>query len=118
MIETLTADSFRPFVDGPAKLEVLADRVVRPGPAAAEPIAPGSILEMVVAEVRTTGKEAFRSGFAPERLPFSVLLRGPSQPVLPQRIHRLLLPEQPALELFLVPVGRDAHGVLYEACFT
>jgi hypothetical protein len=118
MIETLTAESFRPLVGRAGELEVLRDPVVRPGPPVPEAVPTGSRLPVTLTGVRTTGAEAFRSGHAPPRLPFSVILQGPAQPVLAQRIYRLHLPELGALDLFLVPVGLDPGGVLYEVCFT
>jgi hypothetical protein len=38
--------------------------------------------------------------------------------LLPQRIYRLEHDELGALDLFLVPIGRDDSGVRYEAVFT
>jgi hypothetical protein len=52
------------------------------------------------------------------RLSFSVVFRGPSEPVLEQRIRRVEHDSIGVLELFLVPIGRDGGGVLYEAVFT
>ncbi len=49
---------------------------------------------------------------------FSLHFRGPATPVLPQRIYRLDHPELGALEIFLVPIRRDAAGITYEAVFT
>jgi hypothetical protein len=49
--------------------------------------------------------------------PFSVAFLGPTDPVLPQRIYRIEHPALGTLELFLVPIGRDAAGVGYEAVF-
>lgn len=56
----------------------------------------------------------------PRRAPFSLIFRGPFQPVLPQRIY----PVEPLgpsglerLEIFLVPVGPDETGMRYEAIF-
>lgn len=49
--------------------------------------------------------------------PFSVVFLGPGEPVLPQRIHRLEHEALGALELFIVPIGRDAAGVRYQAVF-
>jgi len=46
--------------------------------------------------------------------PFSLVFRGPSEPLLPQRIHRLEHPTLGALDLFLVPIGPGR----YEAIFT
>ena len=51
------------------------------------------------------------------REPFSLLFLGPPQPVFPQGIYRLEHAGAGPLELFLVPVGKDAGGVHYEAVF-
>ena len=51
------------------------------------------------------------------RAPFSVLFRGPLDPILPQQIYRLEHPKLGALEVFLVPVGRGEDGVRYELVF-
>ena len=61
--------------------------------------------------------EATRHGPAPTRQQFSLVFRGPSEPVLPQRIHPLSHPVLGAFELFLVPIGPDAGGMRYEAVF-
>jgi hypothetical protein len=50
--------------------------------------------------------------------PFSLVFRGPMEPVLQQQIYRLEcegLVE--SLDLFLVPIGPDANGMRYEAVF-
>lgn len=52
------------------------------------------------------------------RRPFSVIFRGPPQPILPQQIYQLTHDTMGTLELFLVPVGQDKHGIQYEALFT
>jgi hypothetical protein len=49
---------------------------------------------------------------------FSLHLRGPRTPALPQRIYRLEHAQLGALDLFLVPIGRDGSGMTYEAVFT
>ena len=49
--------------------------------------------------------------------PFSVVFLGPGDPVLPQRIYRLEHIDLGVMELFLVPIGREADGVRYEAVF-
>ena len=51
------------------------------------------------------------------RQPFSLVFRGPLQPVLPQRIYRLEHEGLGTLEIFLVPVGPDKDGMRYEAVF-
>lgn len=56
---------------------------------------------------------------APDRRrPFSLIFRGPSAPLLPQRIYRLENASLGALEIFLVPIGPDAAGLCYEAIFS
>jgi hypothetical protein len=60
-------------------------------------------------------------GPAPEdgrREPFSVMFRGPHEPLLPQRIYQLRHAEMGVLEVFLVPIGPDADGQRYELVFT
>jgi hypothetical protein len=39
-------------------------------------------------------------------------------PVLPQRIYQLHHQRLGALDIFLVPIKRDANGTTYEAVFT
>ena len=116
MSQTLTADLLRPQVGARFDLEVLPDPIARPG----EPQqpAPGSRFACELIEVRVSGAEAFKSGHVPPRLPFVATFRGPQEPRLPQRIYRLDHDGLGTLELFLVPVGRDAQGVRYEAIFT
>jgi len=63
------------------------------------------------------------SGRAPaadeaRRTPFSLVFRGPSTPVAPQRIYPLEHSAIGHIELFLVPIGPDGQGMRYEAIFT
>ncbi|HVP29420.1 MAG TPA: hypothetical protein VMW35_09700 [Myxococcota bacterium] len=51
------------------------------------------------------------------RQPFSLVFLSPEDRVLPQRIYRLEHAALGALEIFLVPIGRDERGVRYEAVF-
>jgi hypothetical protein len=51
------------------------------------------------------------------RQPFSLTFEGPPQPLLPQRIYRVEHPRLEAMDLFLVPVGRSAAGLHYQAVF-
>jgi hypothetical protein len=58
------------------------------------------------------------SGAAPGgRLPFSLTFEAPAEPALPQSIYRLEHPQQGAMDLFLVPIGRQPTGLQYEAVF-
>jgi len=47
---------------------------------------------------------------------FRLEFRGPVDPVLPQDIYRFHR-EGESCEIFVVPVGRDESGTLYEAIF-
>jgi hypothetical protein len=58
-----------------------------------------------------------RRGDPPRTRGFSVLFRGPAAPGLPQRIYHLEHAGLGALDIFLVPIGRDERGMLYEAVF-
>jgi hypothetical protein len=48
---------------------------------------------------------------------FSAFFRGPDQPQLPQRLYSLEHERMGKFDIFLVPVGRNQEGVLYEAVF-
>lgn len=52
------------------------------------------------------------------RTPFSLILVGPGEPVLPQKIYRLESATLGLLEIFLVPIARDERGIRYEAVFS
>jgi hypothetical protein len=47
---------------------------------------------------------------------FRLEWRGPAEPTLPQAIYRFRRGEQ-LFDIFIVPVGRDGQGALYEAIF-
>lgn len=49
--------------------------------------------------------------------PFSIVFRGPKDALLPQRIYRMEHAEIGAFDIFLVPIGPDDEGLLYEAIF-
>lgn len=48
---------------------------------------------------------------------FSLVFSGPLEEFIQQGIHRLHNDRLGTLELFLVPIGRDAAGYQYEAVF-
>lgn len=52
-----------------------------------------------------------------DRQPFSLIFRGPMEPVLTQQIYSLSHATLGELGLFLVPVGPDDQGMCYEAVF-
>lgn len=62
-------------------------------------------------------EEANDLGSTPRQKQFSIIFRGPLQPLLAQGIHRLEHEKMGTIDLFLVPIGRDEGGVRYEAVF-
>ncbi len=54
---------------------------------------------------------------AQARQSFSLLFRGPLQPMLEQQILRIENPTLGELALFLVPIGPDDDGMLYDSTF-
>ena len=52
------------------------------------------------------------------RDPFSLIFRGPPEPLLPQAIYPLAHAALGVLEIFVVPIARDAESVSYQAIFT
>ena len=52
------------------------------------------------------------------RVPFSAQFRGPRTPWARQHIYKLQNPRMGELEIFLVPLGPDRHGMVYEAVFS
>jgi hypothetical protein len=102
-VESLTVDVFRPRV---------GDRF-RVCPT------PESRLDAELVEARALGGSASPpAGHPGRRIPFSLLFRTAAGSVMPQRIYRVEHDEIGPYDIFLVPVGKDATGVLYEAIFT
>ena len=54
---------------------------------------------------------------SPRAEPFAVVLAGPASPTLPQGIHALIHPSHGRLDVFIVPIGRDAAHSRYEIIF-
>jgi hypothetical protein len=61
---------------------------------------------------------ALKGGLPEGRKPFSVVLRGPAHPLLPQGMYDFEHPLHGVISIFIVPVGADADGVTYEAVFS
>lgn len=72
-------------------------------------------VDLVLIEVRGGKPRAARPGVRTE--PFALLFRGPAATPIPQGTYALEHAALHGLELFLVPVGQDAHGRHYEAVF-
>lgn len=102
MLETLTASTFGPLIGSAFRIGV----------------DDASWVEAKLEAVEAAGVQAADAARAAgRREPFSIVFRGPVEPVLPQRIYRLEHAELGELELFLVPIAQDADGTRYEAVF-
>ena len=97
-LAALTLATFEPLVG-----DVFAVRIE---PAVEEPI------EFVLESATSAGD------WPGGRQPFSLIFRGPREPVLPQAIYALAARHLGALEIFVVPIARNAEGVSYQAIFT
>ena len=71
-------------------------------------------LDLVSAE---PGRRDPRAGDSGDR-PFCLVFRGPTDLQLTQGMHDLEHPHLPLRGVFLVPVGGDDEGMLYEAVFS
>jgi uncharacterized protein DUF6916 len=74
-------------------------------------------LDLELIESRLHDPDAAALDESGARAPFTLLFRGPAEPLLPQHIYRLEHDSIGALEIFIVPIGQDADGVAYEAVF-
>ena len=74
---------------------------------------PGDELEAELIEARALGK-AVRD----RRVPFTLSFRTPQLAALRQRIYEVAHEEMGSYDIFLVPVGPDGKGMVYEAIFT
>ena len=99
MLETCTMDTFRPHIG--EIFRVIVDDEWQ--------------LHVLLTSVDALGAE---SGRGRERAPFSLIFHGTKDSYLPQRIYRLENDAMEPMELFLVPIGPDEHGMRYEAVFT
>jgi hypothetical protein len=94
MIELLTRQDFEALLPGSLGLEHEGQR-----------------LDVQVVETRALPP------ISPRQNPFALVLAGPASPTLPQGIYGLLHPQHGRLELFMVPIGRDASHTRYELIF-
>jgi len=73
----------------------------------------GAQLKVTLADVEALGPAS--SGL---RQPFSLVFRGPREPLLAQRIYAFEQADLGKLEMFLVPIGPDLHGQCYQVIFS
>lgn len=77
----------------------------------------GPPIEVELIEVSRLECRAHPVGQALRRESFSLVFRGPASPWLLQAMHTVEHAQLGRLELFLVPIGPDQHGMRYEAIF-
>jgi hypothetical protein len=58
---------------------------------------------------------AVSDGSTPRQVSFSLVFRGPHQPLFPQRIYPFEHDRLGRFDLFIVPIRRDQNGLYYEA---
>ena len=51
-------------------------------------------------------------------MPFSLLFRSTAKSYAPQGTYRVTHEQLGALDIFIVPLGPDQHGMRYEVIFT
>jgi hypothetical protein len=78
----------------------------------AEPDAPAIPLTLTEAAALPA-----RYGLPNMRPPFSLVFLGRDPRVLPQKLYRLEHAGMGVVTIFLVPIGKDAQGVSYQATF-
>jgi hypothetical protein len=74
---------------------------------------PGSELEAELIEARALGNAA-----RGRRVPFTLSFRTRQLAALPQRIYEVAHDDMGSYDIFLVPIGPDGRGMVYEAIFT
>ena len=101
-IEELNADSFRPLMHTPFQVRV------------------EGLSSFSMELVELTEKEPVSVSFnaKPHRQErFSLLFRGPQQPILPSNTYDIEHPQLGTHPLFICPVGQDEEGIFYESIF-
>lgn len=80
-------------------------------PAASE--AHPQAVELSLTSVTTLGSPTTEDG----RQPFSLILHGPVEPMLPQGTHHFEHTALGSFDMFIVPLGPDQAGMQYQAVF-
>lgn len=73
-----------------------------------------STMALTLTEVTPLPHQPYKGMF---RAPFSLIFRSRVALILPQRIYTLSNATLGRHDIFLVPIGKDAVGVLYQAIF-
>jgi hypothetical protein len=99
MLETLTIETFQPLVGQPFAVVVDEERFMPAHLVAVQPLAE-------------------EGDSRRKRNPFTLVFRGPAGGHLPQATYDIRSRDVELPGVFLVPIGADEHGMLYEAVFT
>ncbi len=76
----------------------------------------GGSVNLDLVEATRLGSQS-DSGATAERDPFSIVFRAPADAVLPQQIYEFDHGSIGSFAIFLVPIGADETGTLFEAVF-
>jgi hypothetical protein len=99
MLETFTHETFQPLIGHAFAVMVGSERFM-----------PAHLIEVRPLALDGDSRR--------KRSPFSLVFRGPAAGHLPQDMYDLKCGEFEMPGVFLVPLGPDAEGMLYEAVFT
>jgi hypothetical protein len=97
MLDRLTSDDFTSYLNQTFHIQADDD----------------TVLEAELIDVSELGGDT-----PADREPFSIVLRGPADVHLPQRIYGVTHEKLGTLSLFLVPIGPDDEGMRFESIFT
>ena len=103
-LESLTVDAFQPRVGETFRIHARADTRIE--------------AELIEARALGGGPSRAPSDTSQRRTPFALSFRTSLTAPLPQSIYEIVHDEMGAYEIFLVPVGPDGKGMVYEAIFT
>ena len=107
MLDSLTHESFAPHIGTEFRIQINASTIV-----------PAELMEVSV-RGRRAPRASWDTSPAPQREPFSIVLRGPVDQPLLQQMYRVEHATIGLIEgLFLVPVGINQDGRFYEAVFS
>lgn len=101
MLQELTLNDFSPHLG--SKFELRLDS--------------GNHLEVELVEATPLGMNGARPAHLAQRGAFSVVFLAPKDALLPQKIYHLEHGVMGEFDIFLVPIGRAAAGLKYEAIF-
>ena len=103
-LESLTVDVFQPRIGETFRIHPRADSEID--------------AELIDARALGGGPTRAHAETSRRRVPFSLSFRTSFTVPLPQQIYEVAHDELGSYEIFLVPVGPDGKGMVYEAIFT